>query len=75
MAAERLLDEKQPDGYLYLKQLNEQLLLKRCNIVDLKKQWYEQYSIYFQVESIPCIEFHGPPHDMITMKYITAYIK
>lgn len=39
MAAERLLDEKQPDGYLYLKQLNEQLLLKRCNIVDLKKQW------------------------------------
>ncbi|KAJ4918010.1 Uncharacterized protein Rs2_03560 [Raphanus sativus] len=39
MAAERLLDEKQPVDGLYLKQLNEQLLLKRCNIVDLKKQW------------------------------------
>ncbi|KAF8045107.1 hypothetical protein N665_5593s0001 [Sinapis alba] len=38
MAAERLLDEKQPGG-LYLQQLNQQLVLKRCNIMDLKKQW------------------------------------
>lgn len=38
MAAETLLDEKQPGG-LYLQQLNQQLVLKRCNIMDLKKQW------------------------------------
>ncbi|KAJ0230386.1 Coiled-coil protein [Hirschfeldia incana] len=38
MAAEKLLDQKQPGG-LYLQQLNEHLLLKRRNIMDLKKQW------------------------------------
>ncbi|CAH8306184.1 unnamed protein product [Eruca vesicaria subsp. sativa] len=38
MAAERLLDEKQPGG-LYLQQLNQQLVVKRCNIMDLKRQW------------------------------------
>ncbi|CAE5960264.1 unnamed protein product [Arabidopsis arenosa] len=38
MAAERLLDNKQPSGS-YLEQLNQQLVVKRCNIMDVKKQW------------------------------------
>jgi len=38
MAAERLLDDKKPGGS-YLEQLNQQLVVKRCNIMDLKKQW------------------------------------
>ncbi|CAN8321923.1 unnamed protein product [Cochlearia groenlandica] len=38
MAAEGLLDDKQPCG-LYLEQLNQQLAVKKCNIMDLKKQW------------------------------------
>ncbi|CAH8255715.1 unnamed protein product [Arabidopsis lyrata] len=38
MATERLLDDKQPGGS-YLEQLNQQLVVKRCNIMDLKKQW------------------------------------
>ncbi|KAL0696409.1 hypothetical protein Bca4012_063589 [Brassica carinata] len=38
VAAESLLGEKQPGGF-YLEQLNQQLVLKRCNIIDLKKQW------------------------------------
>ncbi|KAG7595315.1 Coiled-coil domain-containing protein 22 [Arabidopsis thaliana x Arabidopsis arenosa] len=38
VAAERLLDDKQPDGS-YLEQLNQQLVVKRCNIMDVKKQW------------------------------------
>ncbi|VVB00139.1 unnamed protein product [Arabis nemorensis] len=37
LAAERLLDDKQPGGS-YLEQLNQQLAVKRCNIMDLKKQ-------------------------------------
>ncbi|CAH2033426.1 unnamed protein product, partial [Thlaspi arvense] len=38
MAAERLLNSKQTGGS-YLEQLNQQLVVKRCNITDLKKQW------------------------------------
>ncbi|KFK35560.1 hypothetical protein AALP_AA4G006800 [Arabis alpina] len=38
LAAERLLDDKQPGGS-YLEQLNQQVEVKRCNIMDLKKQW------------------------------------
>lgn len=50
MAAERLLDDIQPGGS-YLKQLNQELGVKRCNIMDLKKQWYEQYSIIFKLKA------------------------
>ncbi|ESQ29884.1 hypothetical protein EUTSA_v10011545mg [Eutrema salsugineum] len=38
MAAERLLDDKQPGGSC-LEQLNQQIVVKKCNIMDLKKQW------------------------------------
>uniref|UniRef100_A0A1J3FUH3 Coiled-coil domain-containing protein 22 n=1 Tax=Noccaea caerulescens TaxID=107243 RepID=A0A1J3FUH3_NOCCA len=38
MAEEMLSDDKQLDGS-YLEQLNQQLVTKRCNIKDLKKQW------------------------------------
>ncbi|CAL9219044.1 unnamed protein product [Arabidopsis halleri] len=38
VAAERLLDDKQPGGS-YLEQLNQQLVVKRCNIMDVKRQW------------------------------------
>ncbi|XP_010462447.1 PREDICTED: coiled-coil domain-containing protein 22-like isoform X2 [Camelina sativa] len=38
MAAERLLADKKPGGS-YLEQLNQQLVIKRCNITDIKKQW------------------------------------
>ncbi|XP_010480137.1 PREDICTED: uncharacterized protein LOC104758871 isoform X2 [Camelina sativa] len=38
MAAERLLADKKTGGS-YLEQLSQQLVIKRCNITDIKKQW------------------------------------
>ncbi|EOA40214.1 hypothetical protein CARUB_v10008938mg [Capsella rubella] len=38
MVAERLLEDKQPGGS-YLDELNQQLVVKRCNLMDIRKQW------------------------------------
>lgn len=50
MAEEMLSDDKQLDGS-YLEQLNQQLVTKRCNIRDLKKQWYGRFSIIYMLKA------------------------
>nr|AAF79499.1 F20N2.20 [Arabidopsis thaliana] len=75
MAAERLLDDKKPGGS-YLEQLNQQLVVKRCNIMDLKKQWYEQYYIYFKLKaSMHSVSWTTSGHDgRVMYRMITKYI-
>ncbi|CAN6967740.1 unnamed protein product [Brassica rapa subsp. trilocularis] len=46
-----LLDEKQPGG-LYLQQLNQQVAVKRCNIMDLKKQWDDDVRLTLEAKKL-----------------------